>query len=105
MSRFNTYLESLVKERTNKRFPAPKGFKKTYTGGNIYKYEGMLSNGKYVELFGEQDIQENDIGFDTGDTNVAHLYKSKDLENEDIMRESTFKDAEQLKAILDKWSK
>ena len=104
MSKFNTYLETLIKERTNKRFPAPKGFKKTYTGGNIYKYEGTLPNGKYVELFGEQDIQENDTGCDTDDTNVAMLYNSKD-ENEDLVKESVFKNAEQLKAILDKWSK
>jgi hypothetical protein len=110
---FKQYLEAVIKERTEpKRFPAPKGFKKISTGGSptIYMYAGTLANGKYVELFGAEDIQENDKGFDIvakGERhNVANLYPSdkETSPHQQIGDEKYFKNEKELKAILDKWS-
>jgi len=112
---FTQYLEATIKERfeemaqPDKRFPAPKGFKKVYTGGNIYMYAGTLSNGKYVELFGDDDIGKDDEGFnvidkDVQDTNVARLYTSEKADKKDSV-DKGFRTAAELQKILDSWSK
>lgn len=107
MSLFTTYLETEIKKR-NKIIPTPKGFKQKYTGGNIYAYEGKLSNGKLVCLYGANDLGENEKlpVVEKGDANLAVLYKSKqDFDDNVYSAEKTFKTAEELQAILDKWSK
>lgn len=112
---FQAYLENVVQKRFEEmakpqRFPAPKGFKKVYTGGNIYMYAGKLPNGKYVELFGDDDIQEHEDGFnvvakDDQDKNLAKLYDSKDDSQHSALKQKTFATETELKAILDSWSK
>jgi hypothetical protein len=88
-------------------FPAPKGFVKEFTGGDIYKYARMLPNGMYVELFGAEDVKENDPGFQfvKGDAGTAHLYSSYEamLDHTEDPEVKHFHNEAELREILKSW--